>query len=385
METVKTNVKEMTEDLERFFDEMFDEEKLEKTINPQFEGLKDPQKIISHIQELKSEVHTKTEHQGLFVVKSGNEWLEEAKQTAMPKMHFGELWFENELCILFADTNLGKSILAVQIGNSISKGEQIEGFRLESEKQDVLYFDFELTKKQFEVRYSMEVDNKILIDHYPFDEGFKRVEINPDANYPPNIPYEDFLINSFEREIERTGIKVVIVDNITFLGSETEKAKYALPLIKKLKDLKTKYNLSMMVLAHTPKRDLSKPLSVNDLAGSKQLINFADSVFAIGANPDGTSTRYIKQIKVRNTEKKYGANNVITCKIDKPYNFLEFQFVGYDMEHTHLKTSKNIDWDEQRPEVLQLKEQGVSNVKIAESLGVSESLIRKKLKKWESE
>ncbi len=37
---------------------------------------------------------------------------------------------KKEVCILFADTNLGKSILSVQLGNSISKGEQIRGFKL---------------------------------------------------------------------------------------------------------------------------------------------------------------------------------------------------------------------------------------------------------------
>jgi hypothetical protein len=32
-------------------------------------------------------------------------------------MVFGTFWFEGELCILFADSNRGTSILAVQIGN----------------------------------------------------------------------------------------------------------------------------------------------------------------------------------------------------------------------------------------------------------------------------
>jgi RecA-family ATPase len=99
-------------------------------------------------------------------------------------MLFSEFWFEGELCILFADTNLGKSILAVQIGNSISKGEQIRGFKLETPKQPILYFDFELSDKQFENRYSIKFEQ-----HYSFDSNFIRVEINPDATIPesPNF------------------------------------------------------------------------------------------------------------------------------------------------------------------------------------------------------
>jgi len=64
----------------------------------------------------------KQENQSLFTVKTANDWIEEAKLNPIPNMLFSEFWFENEVCILFADTNLGKSILAVQIANSISKG-----------------------------------------------------------------------------------------------------------------------------------------------------------------------------------------------------------------------------------------------------------------------
>ena len=52
--------------------------------------------------------------------------------------------------------------------------------------------------------------------------------------------------------------KIVIIDNITYLRHENERAKDALPLMKHLKRLKSKYNLSLLVLAHTPKRDSTK-------------------------------------------------------------------------------------------------------------------------------
>ena len=108
--------------------------------------------ILEEVTNIENKI---TENKGLFKVKTANKWIESAKKRPIPKMLFGKLWFENELCILFADTNLGKSILAVQIGNSISKGKQIKGFDLEANKQQILYFDFELSDKQFENRYSI--------------------------------------------------------------------------------------------------------------------------------------------------------------------------------------------------------------------------------------
>jgi archaellum biogenesis ATPase FlaH len=288
--------------------------------------------IKAEAEKLLKQGNEAKESKGLFTVKTASRWIEQAKTRPIPKMLFGEFWFEGELCILFADTNLGKSILAVQIGNSISKGEQIRGFILETPKQPILYFDFELSDKQFENRYSLKFEQ-----HYNFDDNFIRVEINPDAVIPEAQTFEDYLNHSLERSITETGAKVLIIDNLTYLKSETEKAKDALPLMKHLKALKNKYGLSILALAHTPKRDLSKPITRNDLQGSKMLINFCDSSFSIGESSNDKNTRYIKQIKARNTEIIYDTENVCICHIEKPCNFLQFEFLNFGTEREHLK------------------------------------------------
>ena len=86
--------------------------------------------IKTEAEQLLKQGNEAKESKGLFTVKTASRWIEQAKTRPIPKMLFGEFWFEGELCILFADTNLGKSILAVQIGNSISRSEQIQGFKL---------------------------------------------------------------------------------------------------------------------------------------------------------------------------------------------------------------------------------------------------------------
>ena len=270
------------------------------------------------------------------------------------------------MCILFADTNLGKSILAVQIGNSISKNENIIPFKLESPKQSVLYFDFELSIKQFENRYSKDYH-----EHYQFDDNFKRIEINGDAEVPENKNFETFLCDSLERSIIQTKSKVIIIDNITFLRDGNESAKDALPLMKQLKALKNKYGLSILVLAHTPKRDISKVITKNDLAGSKMLINFCDSAFTIGESAQDKNLRYIKQIKQRNTEQIYDTENVCVCQISKPNNFLEFEFINYGDEKAHLKGLNKGDKEELIAKVKELSASGKKQRQIRDELGIS--------------
>jgi RecA-family ATPase len=311
----------------------------------------------------------------LFMVKTANKWIEQAKTRPIPNMLFSEFWFEGELCILFADTNLGKSILAVQIGNSISKGEAIPSFRLETPKQKVLYFDFELSEKQFENRYSIDYQK-----HYKFDNYFERVEIDSDAEIPEHSSYEEYLNASLEMAIIDSQAKILIIDNLTFLKTETEKAKDALPLMKHLKSLKKKYGLSILALAHTPKRDLSKPISRNDLSGSKMLINFCDSSFSIGESHTDKNLRYLKQIKQRNTENIYDTDNVCVCQIDKPSNFLQFEFVNFGKEREHLKQPSERDNENLTKKIVDLKEQGLSLREIGLQLGISHMKVSRLLK-----
>jgi len=300
-------------------------------------------------------------------VRTLNHWINDARTQPIPQMLFGEFWYEGELCILFSDSNAGKSVLAIQIGHSISSGKNIAPLGLESEGQPVLYFDFELSSKQLEARYSNQWDA-----HYQFEDTFYRADINPDMEVPEDFDsFEDYLSFSLEQAIVDTEARVVIIDNITYMRSENESAKDALPLMKHLKALKTKYNLSILALAHTPKRDQSKPISANDLQGSKMLMNFCDSSFAIGKSTQSTERRYLKQIKQRNTSQLYGQGNVCLFDIDKPHNFLQYDFVGFDDERRHLKEDKEQEKDILTDRVIELRQQGLSLRDIAAEMGIS--------------
>lgn len=349
------------------------------TMEPNFDfsGFEiNPETIMADAEKLMQQAEEAQTNKGLFVVMPANKWIEQAKTRPIPRMLFGEFWFEGEICILFADTNLGKSILAVQIGDSISTGIPLHGFRYEAQPQQVLYFDFELADKQFENRYSVNFTN-----HYSFSENFIRVEINSDVNIPTGLSFEDFLSLSLERAIIETGAKVLIIDNLTYLKSETEQAKDALPLMKHLKAIKKKHGLSILALAHTPKRDLSKPITRNDLQGSKMLINFCDSSFAIGESHTDKRLRYLKQVKSRNTEIIYDTENVGVFQIDKPHNFLQFDFLSFGCEREHLKERSQKDKEEMVEKVKLLSSQNKTQREIAREMGISLGAVNKYLKK----
>ncbi len=323
-------------------------------------------KILSVIKDETSILENSNGKSGIFVLKSGNQWLKDASVKDQPRPLYLCVWYEGEVCILFADTNVGKSILAVQIANQIAKTDK------------VIYIDFELSDKQFEARYSQNFTN-----HFQFPDNFYRAEINPDESDFEACGYnnfESYINNSIEQILIETGAKVLIIDNLTYLRSETEKAKEALPLMKHLKALKNKYGLSILVLAHTPKRNLSYPITRNDLQGSKMLINFCDSAFALGESAKDKSLRYLKQIKSRNAEIVYDADNVAVFEIAKPENFLSFTLVHTNYEHEHLKQHSKQDKESLIEQVLLLNNKGKSQREISIELSIALGTVNKYLK-----
>ncbi len=316
-----------------------------------------------------------------FITKTANEWMQEARHMPVPRKLFGDFWIEGEICFLFAGTNVGKSILAVQIADAISTGEYTGEFAVDCAPQKVLYFDFELSKKQFENRYSNNYQQP-----YQFSENFMRLEMNP--NKVLTLPFETALMCALEEQLNRHRARVIIIDNLTYLKTQSlEVAKEVLPLMNSLIELKRKYNLSMMLLAHTPKRDQSRPLEVTDMAGSMQLGNLADSIFAIGRSTRGGNVRYLKQLKARDGEKKYEADNVMVCELSKEHNFIRFKQTGCDTEYTHLKQSTEKELSELDRNILELHRgnPGMSFREIARQLGCHHFKVSRLLKKGREE
>ena len=74
-----------------------------------------------------NEIKNTQNESSFFIPKTMNEWMDEAANEETPGKLFGVFWFESEVCLLFADTNTGKSTLAYQIADCISRGTSVMG------------------------------------------------------------------------------------------------------------------------------------------------------------------------------------------------------------------------------------------------------------------
>ena len=300
---------------------------------------------------------------GMLSIKSANRTIEDASKRPDPEQLFRELWYEGEVCCLFADSNLGKSIFAVQMADEISR------------TRNVLYVDCELSDKQFQLRYC----NQETGERHIFPEGMFRTEVNPYAIGAEG--YEQAIINDIEKAATQMNCKIVIIDNLTYLCNSADKGVDAGVFMMKLMALKKKRDLSLLIIAHTPKRDLSSAITQNHLAGSKKLYNFFDSVFAIGMSAKDNRLRYVKQVKVRAGAFKYDASNVIVYEVEKVQGFLQFTFREFATESDHLRSRETSEVNEAEIKVLTLSKDGMSCRKIAEEVGLSKSTVSNIIKR----
>ncbi len=264
----------------------------------------------------------------LFKVSNANTTIEEASRIEAPRQLWKSYWFEGEMCCLYAASNLGKSVLAVQIADSAS--------RLLKPTESVLYYDFELSDKQFQMRYSDEETHT----NYRFANNFKRATLDTSSLTSYEISHLDEIIaDAIEEDIKSYNAKIVIIDNISWLSKASSSAKIANSIMTYLTKFKRTYGLSILVLAHSKKRtSKTQQVTQDDLSGSKTFINFFDAAFAINASNFRYPSKYLKQIKVRTGEFQYGENHVEVCNIERQGCMLKFKTLGYSKEVVELKS-----------------------------------------------
>jgi replicative DNA helicase len=336
--------------------------------------------VFDLVQELGRELNEQENPRAALKAMTMPEFMKKVK-TAVSKSHMmGDLVKQHDVAIFFSGPANGKSVFMVQAADAIAKGQPLLSGHLRNEcgEQKVLYFDLELGESDFKSRYLDGAGNE-----FAFSENFVRIGKDEDSH----TSFADFAKNAkylISRNIEKHKPNVVVIDNITALSNgATADYVVASEIMDTLISLKHKYKLTVIVLAHTPKRyNTTTPLSINDLAGSAMLGNYADSINAIGASKMGDKVKYIKQIKVRSGIKRYDDENVLQVSIEKEganllYKCLE---MPTGREQNHLTEFNQDDENEMLREAQKLQDKGLSLRKIVFEMGLKISHVQLKNK-----
>lgn len=256
---------------------------------------------------------------------------------------------EHETTIFFGDTGIGKTTLSMQMAIEIAKTGK-----------KVLYVNFELSQLQFSKKYpGIQIPETLYI-----------------ANIDYTLMHDVTDQSSILAEIEKMAIEyettVIIIDNLTNLCINSKDGGEAGNVMLRLNSLRLTHNWTMLILAHVPKRKAGDPLSLNDVAGSKNLSNFADNVIGLNRSKLGKDKRYLIQLKCRSRPIELDYKNVQELTLAMSDGYLHFEYGGFDEERVHLPRSRDEKAELEADIVKELKElNGLSYRDIAEKLGTS--------------
>lgn len=292
---------------------------------------------------------------GEFNVMSMNDALNKAKALPPLAVLYDNVVLEGDLCILFGQAGVGKTIFAMQVARDIAK----KGKR-------VLYVDFEMTLRQLCIRY----------DYANFPCTFFRAEMDIDNPI-------DNVLKGIEEVSTVNFANVIFIDNITALGQSLDKGVEAGTLIASLNALKKKYGWTLILLNHVPKAySGNSPLSLSSIQGSAKLNQLVDDAIGIGQSYKDKSLVYVKQVKWRNGELALHSDNVAIYERGKDeYGNLCFTFRGYGYEYEHLRQEDKSSRESMISKVQELYSAGKSQKQIADELGTTQSTISRFINK----
>ncbi len=301
---------------------------------------------------------------GILEIRRAIDVLNDNVNIPNPTPIYKNIFVRGQVACLFADTNSGKTVLATQIAIEYAR---------EHTNEQIVYFDFEMSDKAFQRRYTSETGVM-----YPLPKNLYRVSVNYRKS---GAEGSEFTLKDVESAIGMVRASVVVVDSLMFLGDELAKADVAKHLMAGLFGISERCGVSILALGHTTKRDLSRALTQNDLAGSKNLANRFDSIFAIGRCAKDESLRYVKHVKSRDMEMTFGADNVILYRLEKNNDgFLHFEESGCEAEWRLLRTPSDEDREMMIAQVNQLRAEGKRYKDIAEELNISIPKVQRILK-----
>ena len=236
---------------------------------------------------------------------------------------FGPLWRTGEVAVLVGESGVGKSLLAVQIAESIARGRPVRtgngsdripasgnyqfstlNSQLKAPAQPVLYLDLQHSDAQFAERYrcSSPVPGKLPV-RYRFSSKLSRTSYG-DLRIPEAFRGDvaRYYRHSLNRMLTSSEAKVLIVDNLSLLDPRSSGAAAAIRTMQMLKRIARVHGFSILVLAQSKQKvRIQKSAAGNSYSLfftiHSSLSESADSVFALGRTSFDESMRYIKPLK----------------------------------------------------------------------------------------
>ena len=199
--------------------------------------------------------------------------------------------------IIGATDGVGKSIMASQLAFCIATGKPFLGDAFKVKPKPVHLMNFELSDEELASRAVLQQNSSLLQgiskkDYKPLIVSVKKdTEIFSDK--------WDFLNDKIKNNPQLHG-GVLIVDNLYTSTNRNLSENHELSrVLTRIEDIKTKYDMSIILIAHFNKTQKGDILETRHITGGKALTNYADNILLLGESHFIPELRIGKITKIR--------------------------------------------------------------------------------------
>ncbi|MCQ2198430.1 MAG: AAA family ATPase [Paludibacteraceae bacterium] len=238
---------------------------------------------------------------------------------AYSKPLLGPLMHQGDVVGLVAESNVGKTIFAMQLAEFWTSGKfAIEGLRNEAGAQKVCFMSAEMSDTQMKRRYSSEKGGV-----YRFSDSLIYVD--------KNMENEEKMKAMVKMVVKKARPDIIIIDSLCQVAdSDMTKMTQVKPLIKYFKEIAKENSVTFLIILHTKKRsavDRKKDkMDKYSLYGSSAITNMFDSLWALDQGLR-EPVKILTQVKSRDGDLVFNNDNAMIMSIvkDEPDNFLRFE------------------------------------------------------------
>ena len=259
---------------------------------------------------------------GGMPVFSPAEFLDNFKEVPVPIVD--SMLYKKDILGIAGGTNVGKSVFSLQLSTCIAMGVPFMNFAIPKPKR-VMHVQFELKDEGFATL--LNVTSKTMLEQFPveasrFEENCKFLSSGQRDLFTDK--YE-----AIEANLMHTPVDVLVIDNLyTSVGGDVSKNEFVMDVLRKLMNLKHKYNIGIVMVSHHKKMDMAAPINIAQILGGSAYTNHLDFIVQIANTQRAEGVKVMKITKVRAHSKFH--NVPLALKLHNYYDDEEQQKLYFE-------------------------------------------------------
>ena len=205
------------------------------------------------------------------------------------------LLYEKDILGIAGSTNVGKSVFSLQLSTCIAMGVPFMTFNIPRPRK-VMHVQFELKDEGF--ARLIKVTSQTLLEQCPVEAH--RFEENCVFLSSGQRDLFTDKYDAIEANLRHTDVDVLVIDNLnTSVGVDVSKNEMAMEVLRKLINLKQKYNLAIIMVSHHKKIDVPAPIDISQMLGGSAYTNSLDFICQLANTKRADGIKVMKITKVR--------------------------------------------------------------------------------------